>query len=225
MRVADQLKTDLIDIVEWTDDSIGTMLWKFPHDGINYGAKLSVREFQQAIFMYNGQMADVYKPGLYTLTKENMPLFDVLNEDWKHNTNAPFKPEIYFYKTKYFIQQKWVADKVLTLRDIEFGLIRLKVSGTYDVHITDAPKLIQKSSGIQQEFNTLQVNGLLSNLIANYFSAAMLESKISLLDRTGSSDDELAVKLQQKINETLEENYGLSIKELFISTTSLPSEN
>jgi membrane protease subunit (stomatin/prohibitin family) len=223
MSLWDKLKAELVDIIEWTDDSTNTMVWRFPRyqNEIKYGAKLTVRESQQAVFVNEGKIADVYKPGLYTLTTQNMPILTTLR-GWKYGFDSPFKAEVYFVNTKNFTDQKWGTKNPIMLRDAEFGPIRLRAFGTYTLRITDAGKFIQEIAGTQAHFTTEEVTEQLRNLVITRFTDAIGESKIPVLD-LAANYDELSQFIQGKINPEFNE-YGLELTKLLVENISLPAE-
>ena len=223
MGIWDKLKAEFIDIIEWTDDTTNTMVWRFPRfqNEIKYGAKLTVRESQQAVFVNEGQIADVYKPGLYTLTTQNMPILTTLR-GWKYGFDSPFKAEIYFVNTKNFTDQKWGTKNPIMLRDAEFGPIRLRAFGTYAIRISDAGKFIQEIAGTQAHFTTDEVTEQLRNLVITRFSDAVAESKIPILE-LAANYDELSKFIQGKINPEFNE-YGIELTKFLVENISLPVE-
>jgi membrane protease subunit (stomatin/prohibitin family) len=223
MGIWDKLKAEFIDIIEWTDDSTNTIVWRFPryqHE-IKYGAKLTVRESQHAVFVNEGQIADVYKPGLYTLTTQNMPILTTL-KGWKYGFDSPFKAEVYFVNTKIFIDQKWGTKNPIMLRDAEFGPIRLRAFGTFAFRITDAAMFVKEIAGTQAHFTTDEVSEQLRNLVITRFTDAIGESKIPILD-LAANYDELSKFIQGKINPEFNE-YGIELTKLLVENVSLPTE-
>lgn len=223
MGIWDKLKGELVDIIEWLDDSNNTMVWRFPRyqNEIKYGAQLTVRESQVAVFVNEGQIADVYQPGRYTLTTQNMPILTTL-KGWKFGFNSPFKAEVYFVNTKNFTDQKWGTKNPIMLRDQEFGPIRLRAFGTFAIKITDAGKFIKEIAGTQAHFTTEEVADQLRNLIITRFTDAVAESKIPVLD-LAANYDELSKFISGKINPEFSE-YGLEVTKFLIENISLPPE-
>ncbi len=223
MGIWDRIKNELIDIIEWTDDSSNTMVWRFPRhqNEIKTGAKLTVRESQVAVFVNEGQIADVFKPGLHTLTTQNMPILTTL-KGWKYGFNSPFKVEVYFVNTKNFTDQKWGTKNPIMLRDAEFGPIRLRAFGTYALKVTDAGKFIKEIAGTQAHFTTEEVTDQLRNLIITRFTDAVAESKIPVLD-LAANYDELSKFIGGKVNPEFGE-YGLEITKFLVENISLPPE-
>jgi membrane protease subunit (stomatin/prohibitin family) len=223
MGIWDKLKAELIDIIEWTDDSSNTMVWRFPRyqNEIKYGAQLTVRESQQAVFVNEGQIADVYKPGRHELVTQNMPILTTL-KGWKYGFNSPFKAEVYFVNTKNFTDQKWGTKNPIMLRDAEFGPIRIRAFGTYAVRVADAGKFIKEIAGTQAHFTTEEVTEQLRNLAVTRFSDAVAESKIPVLD-LAANYDELSQFIKAKVNPEFLE-YGLEVTKFLVENISLPPE-
>ena len=138
MGILNFIKSELIDIIEWTDDSGDTLVYRFPDQDheIKMGAKLTVREGQSAVFVNEGQIADIFTPGLYTLNTQNMPVLTTLR-GWKYGFESPFKAEVYFVSTRNFLDLKWGTQNPLMLRDKDFGVVRLRAFGTYGIRVTD----------------------------------------------------------------------------------------
>src|SRR5438128_1939974 len=136
MGIWDKLRGELIDIIEWLDDTRDTVVWRFPRyeNEIKYGAKLIVREGQVAAFINEGKLADVYQPGTYTLETQNMPILSTLR-GWKYGFQSPFKAEVYFVSTKAFAGQKWGTKNPIMMRDAEFGPVRVRTFGTYGIKV------------------------------------------------------------------------------------------
>lgn len=223
MGLWDKLKGELIDIIEWTDSSDDTMVYRFErlNNEIKNGAKLTVRESQVAVFINEGQLADVFPPGMYTLHTSNLPILSTL-KGWKHGFNSPFKAEVYFVNTKLFTNLKWGTPNVFYIRDQDFGRVTLRAFGTYSMKITDAAKFIRNVAGTDGEFTTDEVTGELRSLIVTQFIAAIGESGLSLLD-FASSYKKLSDFCEKKLSEEFIE-YGLEIPKFLISSISLPEE-
>lgn len=223
MALWDKLKAELIDIIEWTDDSTNTMVWRFPRyqNEIKYGAQLTVRESQVAVFVNEGQIADVYQPGRYKLETQNMPILTTI-KGWKYGFDSPFKAEVYFVNTKNFTDQKWGTKNPIMLRDAEFGPIRLRAFGTFAVKVTDAGKFIKEIAGTQSHFTVEEVAEQLRNLAVTRFTDALGESKIPILD-LAANYDELSKFITGKIHPEFNE-YGLEVTKFLVENISLPPE-
>ena len=223
MGAHDQIKTGQIDVIEWTEDTSGLMLWQFPANKqeIMYGARLHVHEFQVAIFLSNGQTADVFKPGIYTLTWENMPGLKILQHiaaDAKEN----FLAEIYFVKTKYFLDESWVFEKPVALRDPTYGMVRVNAFGTFDIRVIHPLKLISKIR-LQNSFSTAEAGYLIGKMMQNFLPDGLRQSGISVLEENNDYSS-LAPFIQESINTELYSS-GLMIDNLRIHTTALRPEN
>ncbi|EKD41767.1 MAG: hypothetical protein ACD_73C00541G0001, partial [uncultured bacterium] len=144
MGLWDKIKGEFIDVIEWTDSSSDTMVYRFERQGneIKNGAKLTVRESQMAVFVNEGQFADVFTPGLHTLTTQNLPILTTL-KSWPHGFNSPFKAEVYFVNTKNFTDQKWGTKNPITLNDPRFGMVEIRAFGTFATRVIE-PKLFLK---------------------------------------------------------------------------------
>jgi membrane protease subunit (stomatin/prohibitin family) len=223
MGLFDKLKAEFIDIIEWLDPSNDIMLYRFEryHNEIKYGAKLVVRESQVAVFVSEGQVADVFQPGTYTLETKNIPILTTL-KGWKYGFNSPFKAEVYFANTKNFTDRKWGTKNPVMLRDPEFGPIRLRAFGNYTVRIKNPVKLIREVAGTDAHFTTDEITEQLKNIIITRFSDALAESKIPAIDMA-SQYDELSKLIQEKISDEYDE-YGLELSKFLVENISFPPE-
>ena len=221
MGILDFLTGEFIDVIEWTDDTRDTMVWRFErHDhAIKYGAKLTVREGQAAVFIHEGQLADVFTPGLYMLETNNMPILTTLNA-WDHGFKSPFKSEIYFVNTTRFNDLKWGTKNPIMLRDPEFGPLRLRAFGTYSTRVSDAAVFLREIVGTDGEFTMDEISYQIRNIIVQEFSRAIASSGIPALDMAANTAD--LGKLIAKAIEPTVAAYGLSIPELYIENISLP---
>jgi membrane protease subunit (stomatin/prohibitin family) len=223
MSIWKKIKNELIDIVEWTDSSSDIMVHRFERHGneIKMGAKLTVRESQAAVFVNEGQLADVFMPGLYTLETSNMPVLTTL-KGWKYGFRSPFKAEVYFISLRQFTDQKWGTKNPVMLRDAEFGPVRLRAFGNYALRVKDPAKFVFEIAGTNAHFTTEGVTDQLRNLIITRFTDAVGESKIPVLD-LAANYDELSKFVKDKIQPEFEE-YGLEVTKLLIENISLPPE-
>ncbi|MBD3242323.1 MAG: antifreeze protein, partial [Chitinivibrionales bacterium] len=223
MGFIDKLAGEFVDIIEWTDDTPDTMVWRFPryHNQIKYGAQLTVRESQLAVFVNEGQIADVYKPGMYTLTTRNMPVLSTLR-GWKHGFDSPFRAEVYFASTRNFTDLKWGTRNPIILRDPEFGPVRLRAFGSYVVRVSDAARFVREITGTDGVFTLDGITEQLRNLIVTRFSDRLAESKIPVMD-LAANYDELSELMTAKVAPEFQE-YGLEITKLLVENISLPEE-
>lgn len=223
MGLFDALRNEFIQIIEWLDDSSNTLVYRFPvHDQeIKMGAQLTVRENQVAIFVNEGEVADVFKPGRYELSTQNMPIMTTLRS-WKYGFDSPFKAEVYFFNTRLFSDLKWGTQNPVMMRDAEFGMIRMRAFGTYATRISDAKTFFKTIVGTQGLTTTEDILGQLRSLIVSHFSDAVAESKIAALD-LASSYRELAAVAQKELAPLFAE-WGLDLPRFVIDNISLPEE-
>ncbi len=223
MGLFDKLRGEFIDIIEWTDDSRDTMGYRFErHENeIKMGAKLVVRESQVAVFINQGKLADVFLPGDYELETENLPVLSTL-KGWKHGFHSPFKAEVYFVNTRRFTDLKWGTKNPITLRDPEFGPLRIRAFGTYAIKINNAEIFIKEIVGTDGHFTTDEITDQLRNLIVSRFADILGESKIPVLDMA-SNYDELGEFISNKINPDFLA-YGIDITKMLVENISLPAE-
>ncbi|MEI4197117.1 SPFH domain-containing protein [Roseovarius sp. E0-M6] len=221
MGIFDFLTGEFIDVIHWTDDTRDTMVWRFEREGheIKYGAKLTVREGQAAVFVHEGQLADVFTPGLYMLETNNMPVMTTL-QHWDHGFQSPFKSEIYFVNTTRFNDLKWGTKNPIMLRDPEFGPTRLRAYGTYSVRVSDPARFLLEIVGTDGEFTMDEISYQIRNIIVQEFSRAIASSGIPVLDMAANTAD-LGKLVAEAISATIAE-YGLTIPELYIENISLP---
>ncbi len=223
MPIFDFLSGQFIDVIEWTDDTRDTMVWRFEREGheIKYGAKLTVREGQVAVFIHEGQMADVFTPGLYMLETNNMPIMTSL-QHWDHGFKSPFKSEIYFVSTTRFNDLKWGTKNPIMTRDPEFGPVRLRAFGTYSIRVKDAGRFMSEIVGTDGEFTADEISFQIRNIIVQEVSRVLAGSQIPVLDMAANTAD-LGKLVTGAINPAVEA-YGLAIPELYIENISLPPE-
>ena len=224
MSLWGRIAGEFIDVIEWKDDSANTLVWRFErfNDAIKYGAKLTVREGQVAVFVSEGQIADVYPPGLYQLETRNMPIMTTL-QHWDHGFNSPFKAEVYFVSTRRFTDQKWGTRNPVTLRDPEFGPVRLRAFGTYTMRVADAALFMREIVGTDGHFTTDEISEQLRNLIVARMSEALATSGIPILD-LAASYDKLGAFVTDRIGPVVEQGYGIRLDQLMVENVSLPPE-
>ena len=222
-KLWDKLKGELIDIVEWIDQTNDTLVYRFQRYGneIKNGAKLIVRESQVGVFINEGELADVFPPGTYTLETQNLPILSTL-KGWKHGFKSPFKAEVYFVSTRMFKSMKWGTPNVFYVRDQDFGRVSLRAFGTYTFKVKDAAKFIKEVSGTDGEFTTAEVTDELRSLIITRFIDSIGESGLSLLDFASNYKD-LSDFCSKKLQEEFVE-YGLEVKKFLINSINLPEE-
>jgi membrane protease subunit (stomatin/prohibitin family) len=223
MGIMDALRSQFIEVIEWLDNSGKTMLYRFPVEGqeIKNGARLVVRESQAAVFVFQGQIADVFPPGLYTIEGGNTPILTKLGA-WKYGFNSPFKSEVYFVNTKQFTDLKWGTPNPVMMRDTDFGMVRLRAFGIYTMRIIDPRAFIKEVAGTNARFETEDIEGQLKRTLVSGFTDALGESKIPALD-LASNYDELGRFSRTKLNEEFK-SFGLELTKFIVENISLPQE-
>ncbi|MEH6773945.1 MAG: SPFH domain-containing protein [Cereibacter changlensis] len=223
MAIFDFLKGEFIDVIHWVDDTRDTMVWRFERHGhaIKMGAKLTVREGQAAVFIHEGQLADVFGPGLYQLETNNLPIMTTL-QHWDHGFQSPFKSEIYFVNTTRFNNLKWGTKNPIICRDPEFGPIRLRAFGTYSMRVTDPGHFMTDIVGTDGEFTSDEISFQIRNVILQELSRVLAASGIPVLDMAANTAD-LSKLVTTAIAPTIA-TYGLTLPEFYIENISLPEE-
>ncbi|MGZ6825396.1 MAG: SPFH domain-containing protein [Mycobacteriales bacterium] len=223
MGLLDKIKGEFVDIVEWTDDSRDTIVWRFPrHDNeIKNGAQLVVREGQVAVFVNEGTIADVFSPGTYSLETQNLPVLSTL-KGWKYGFNSPFKAECYFVSTRQFTDQKWGTQNPAMMRDPEFGMVRVRAFGTYSFKADDPAVLLRELVGTDPAFKTDEVDEFIRQSVVSRVVTALATSGVSVLDVAAHQND-IADKLAPIISEDLK-HLGLVLPRFVIENVSLPPE-
>ena len=222
MGLFDKLRAELIDIIEWVDDSRHTLVWRFPryHNQIKNGAQLIVRPGQMAVFVHRGEVADVFEPGHYELKTDNLPILGTL-AGWKYGFDSPFKAEVYFVSTRQVTDLKWGTPNPIMLRDPEFGPIRIRAFGTYALKAVEPKALLKELVGTDSAVDTDEVTELLRSIIISTFADVIGSSNIAALD-LASKYQEFGETLRAAVQEKIDDEYGLEIPQLFIVNISLP---
>src|SRR5215212_1311597 len=186
MGIFDAIKAQFIEVIEWLDESGNTMMYRFPVRGqeIKNGAQLIVREAQVAVFVFEGQIADVFTPGRYTINGGNTPILSKLGA-WKYGFNSPFKSEVYFANTKRFTDLKWGTMNPIMMRDSDFGIVRVRAFGSYVIQVKDAAEFLRKVVGTDGDFTAEEISGQIRNLIVSRFTDVIGQAKIPVLDLAG----------------------------------------
>ena len=210
-----------IDVIEWVDATRNTLVWKFPREDneIKNGAQLIVRESQAAVFLHEGELGDVFKPGRVELSTNNIPILTTL-KSWKYAFGSPFKCDVYFVNTRQFIDQKWGTANPIMLRDKEFGPVRLRAFGNYTFAVTDPGQFIKTMAGTSPLLVSEDVSGQLRNMLVSRFADVLGTENIPALDLAARYDemgDLLREKLQPDFNE-----YGITLSKFLIENISLP---
>ncbi|MFG2142214.1 SPFH domain-containing protein [Streptomyces sp. NPDC048650] len=220
----DRMRGELIDIVEWTDDSRDTIVWRFPRyeNEIKMGARLVVRESQAAVFVNQGRIADVFAPGTYELETGNLPILSTL-QGWKYGFHSPFKAEVYFVTTRQFTDMKWGTQSPVTVRDPEFGMVRLRAFGAYAARVVDPAKLLTELAGTDPQFRTEEVAEFLRQLIVGRLGTLLASAGIPMLD-LAARQTELGDRLAKALTEELSAAHGIAVPKFVIENVSLPPE-
>jgi membrane protease subunit (stomatin/prohibitin family) len=223
MGLMDKIKGELVDIIEWMDDSRTTLAWRFPRyqNEIKNGAELIVREGQQAVFVYRGQLADKFVPGHYKLTSENLPILSTL-QGWKHGFNSPFRSEVYFMSTRPVTDLRWGTPQPVTVRDPDFKMVQIRANGTMVVKIADAEIFLREVIGTDSQVEIDEVAELLRRVAALAFSDMVMESGLGAIDLQGRQV-QLSDKLRQFVAERVDDEFGLAVDSVTM-TISLPEE-
>ena len=178
-----KLKGELVDLIEWLDDSRSTLAWRFPryNNEIKNGAQLIVREGQQAVFVYRGKIADVFEPGNYELTSENLPILGTL-QGWKHGFNSPFRSEVYFLNTRQVTDLRWGTPQPVTVRDPDFKMVQVRANGLCVVRIADAEVFLREVIGTDSAVEAEEITELLRRVITLAFSDMIMETGLGAID-------------------------------------------
>ncbi len=224
MALLDKLRSEMIDIIEWVDDSRHTLLWRFPRfrNQIKYGAQLIVRPGQNAVFVREGRIADVFGPGQYRLETRNLPILSTL-AGWVHGFESPFKAEVYFASTRQITDLKWGTPNPVLMRDPDFGSVRVRAFGTYTLKASDPKTLLRELVGADSNFEVDEVSELLRSIISTAFADVVAKSEIGLLD-LASSYQELSEEIRRVVLERIDDEYGLDLPQLYIVNISVPAE-
>lgn len=223
MGLFDSIRGEFIDIIEWTDDSNDTLVYRFErHDNeIKNNAKLVVREGQNAVFISEGQIADVFTPGTHTLESKNLPILSTL-KGWKYGFDSPFKAEVYFVSTRNFTDQKWGTKNPITLSDARFGMLEIRAFGTYVIKVDDPTKFIKEIVGTDGHFTTDEISNQLRSMIVTRFTDAIGEAELPV-EKYAANTNEIS-KLVKEIMQEEFNAYGIELTKFLIENVSMPEE-
>ena len=223
MGLLSWVKDQFIDVIEWLDDSNDTLVWRFPDQNheIKNGAKLTVREGQVAVFVSEGQIADVYQPGLHSLTTQNMPILTSL-ASWKYGFESPFKVDVYFINTRQYVELRWGTLNPIMLRDADFGIVRLRAFGIYSIQVTDAALFMKELVGTDGHYKTSEIEGAIRKMLVSKFSSAVGKSGVPALDMAANYEG-FADTIKGAISPDLDA-LGLTLRTFIIENISLPEE-
>lgn len=223
MALMDFIKKQFIDILQWTEESDGTLAWRYPmaEMEIQNGASLTVRDSQVAMFVNEGTVADVFSPGMYKLTTQTLPVLTYL-KNWDKLFESPFKSDVYFFSTRTQLDQKWGTPNPITIRDQEFGIVRLRAFGIYAYHLSDPKRFYQKISGTRDRYLCTELEGQLRNILVAGLTDLFGESGVPFIDMAANQDEfgrAMLVKAAPMFAE-----YGLTLDTLVVQNVSLPDE-
>jgi membrane protease subunit (stomatin/prohibitin family) len=216
-------KNELLEVIEWKEQHKETVLWKFPDkdSAIKYGAQLTVRESQAAIFINEGQIADVYGPGRHELKTENMPVLTKL-KSWKHGFNSPFKADVYFVSTRQMTNFKWGTPNPIFVKDPEAGRVEIRAFGTYFMRIADPKKFFREYAGTSPTLEVSELEDAFRGIVVPKFAEALSESGATAFD-IYSQYSELGETIRPLIQADLDD-FGLELTKFQITSVSLPPE-
>ncbi len=223
MGLFDLFTEEFIEVIDWVEKDKETVLWKFPDKDANikYGANLTVRESQMAMFLDEGQMADIFEPGRFELTTNNLPLLTTLRS-WKMGFKSPFKCDVYFLSTRTFTNLKWGTPNPIILRDPEFKQVRVKAFGVYFIKISNPEKFFKEYAGTKQSLKIGEIEATLRDVVSPKFAEAVSEAGVSVLDMVSKYTelgDVVAPILQKDLDP-----FGIELVKFQVSSISLPKE-
>ena len=224
MGIMDFIRGELLEIIEWTEDSRDTLSWRFPDEdkAIKNGAQLIVRESQTAQFVYLGQFGDSFGPGKHPLTTDNIPVLTRL-KSWPYGFESPFKADVYFVVTRLFTGNKWGTSNPVMLRDADFGVVRIRAFGTYDFRIVDVKTFLREVAGSDHNFRLDEFTDTMRSRVVSIFTDAVASAKVPVLD-VASRYTELGEALLPIINPAVTAKYGLEITSFIVENVSVPPE-
>ncbi|EXI68319.1 MAG: putative virion core protein (lumpy skin disease virus) [Candidatus Accumulibacter adjunctus] len=223
MALMDFIRKQFVDVIQWTEEGDGVLAMRYPMQDleIQYGAQLTVRESQMAVFVNEGQIADVFGPGLYTLTTRTLPVLTYL-KNWDKLFESPFKSDVYFFSTRLQLDCKWGTPNPITIRDKDFGMVRMRAFGIYSYRLVDARRFHSEISGTREQYTVADLDGQLRNLVISSMTDLFGESGVPFID-IAANQDELGRQLKSKL-ESVFERYGLALDSFVVQNVSLPEE-
>jgi excisionase family DNA binding protein len=224
MGIMDFIKGELLEIIEWTEDSRDTLSWRFPDDdkAIKNGAQLIVRESQVAQFVYLGEFGDTFGPGKHSLTTHNIPVLTRL-KSWPFGFDSPFKADVYFVVTRLFTGNKWGTSNPVMLRDHDFGVVRIRSFGTYDFRIVEPRTFLREVAGSDHNFRLEEFGDTMRSRVVSIFTDALASAKVPVLD-VASRYTELGEALLPLINPAVTSKYGIELTSFVVENVSVPPE-
>ena len=219
----DFIKKQFVDVIHWTEESDGVLAYRYPMQDfeIQNGAQLTVRDSQICVFVNEGQVADVFGPGLYTLNTQTLPILTNL-KNWDKLFDSPFKSDVYFFSTRLQLDRKWGTPNPITIRDKDFGMVRMRAFGIYSYKLADPSKFYKEVSGTRETYTVDDLDGQLRNLVVAGMSNLFGESGVPFIDMAGNQA-ELGVKMKEALLPVFE-RYGLALDAFAVQNVSLPEE-
>lgn len=223
MALMDFIKKQFVDVIHWTEETDGILAYRFPvlDFEIQYGAQLTVRDTQMSLFVDEGRIADVFGPGRYKLETQTLPVLTNL-KNWDKLFDSPFKSDVYFFSTRIQLDQKWGTPNPITIRDKDFGMVRLRAFGIYSYRITDPKLFYQQISGTRASYTTEELEGQLRNTVVTGISDIFGESGVPFIDMA-ANQEEFSHTLKTKLDPVFA-NFGLTLETLMVQNVSLPEE-
>jgi excisionase family DNA binding protein len=224
MGIMDFLKGELIEIIEWTDDSRDTLSYRYPDDdkAIKNGAQLIVRESQRVQFVYLGEFGDTFAPGKHTLTTDNIPILTRL-KSWKYGLNSPFKADVYFLNTRLFTGNKWGTANPIMMRDEDLGIVRARAFGTYDFRILDPKLFLKEVAGSDHNFRLDEFAETMRSRVVSVFADALASAQVPVFD-VASRYTELGEALLPLLNPVVTAKYGIELASFVVENVSVPPD-
>ena len=223
MGLMDKLRGELVDIIEWLEDSRTLLAWRFPRyqNEIKQGAQLIVREGQMAIFVHQGQLADTFGPGTYTLNTQNLPIMSTL-QGWQFGFNSPFRSEVYFVNTRPVTDLRWGTPNPITIRDPDFGMVQVRANGLCVVRVFDPVIFLRQVIGTDSNVGVEEITELLRREISQAFSDMIMQTGLGAIELQGKQA-ELSEKLRSVVAPRVDDEFGLAIQSITMNV-SLPDE-
>jgi len=223
MALMDFIKKQFIDVIHWTESDDGTLAYRYPMQDfeIQYGAQLTVRDSQMAVFVNEGRIADVFGPGLYKLTTQTLPVLTNL-QNWDKLFESPFKSEVYFFSTRLQLDRKWGTPNPITIRDKDFGMVRMRAFGIYSFKLTDPAAFYKEISGTREAYRIDDLDGQLRNLVVATMTDLFGESGVPFIDMA-ANQVEFGKAMHEKLLPVFA-RYGLALDAFAVQNVSLPEE-
>jgi membrane protease subunit (stomatin/prohibitin family) len=223
MALMDFIKKQFIDVIEWVEDGDGTLAWRYPiaDREIQYGGSLTVRDSQMAVFVNEGKVADVFGPGMHRLTTQTLPVLTYL-KNWDKLFQSPFKSDVYFFSTRQQLDQRWGTTQPVSIRDKDFGAVRLRAFGNYSYRVADPHMFHTEVSGTRDRYTVADLDGQLRALVLQHISDAVASSGIPFLDLAANQ-----VEFAKQLREAVAPDFtrlGLALETVTVQNVSLPEE-